>query len=124
MDVSDDDEPDDVEGITDGYGTTQPIHTLPPDLFADSSGFTETVRAVDKEKLEAMIVAAQLRAREIDALTACLWCDEQCTLSFCCLHIDCAGSHCTTTKVVEPRQISASIQPSSTAPGGVYRCTR
>ena len=45
MDVSD----DDVEGITDGYGTTQPIHTLPPDLFADSSGFTETVRAVTKK---------------------------------------------------------------------------
>ena len=78
MDVSD----DDVEGITDGYGTTQPIHTLPQDLFADSSGFTETVRAVDKEKLGAMIVAAQQRAREIDALTACLCCDEQCTLSF------------------------------------------
>ena len=78
MDVSD----DDVEGIADGYGIKQPIHTLPPELFADPSGFTETVRAVDKEKLEAMIVAAQQRAREIDALTACLCCDEQCTLSF------------------------------------------
>ena len=59
MDVSD----DDVEGIADGYGTTQPIHTLPPELFADSSGFTETVRAVDKEKLEAMNYAVTNNVR-------------------------------------------------------------
>lgn len=63
------------------YGNEEPVHILPPHMFAGEGSFTDTVAALNPDDLERMIRDAQKAAAELGNLTTCLCCDAQCKLS-------------------------------------------